>query len=299
MRIKASWRLVLALAVASISGCTKPDSGEEDLPDVGNLKQFRTSCGTIFEGEEENPIEVKGATRAAATVAGPNLLSLALKRGPMLVKLHGVEAPEDSQARSAAQEWMRSLVAEGEVYFYIAEPDCTAVLDDGTQGAVGAVFSAKGRSFSEGLLKKGLGVPRTDVCQGSKLASCYRALVEQAATPTPVATPVPNGPATARGFILWKPVSDKDGRLAVHSEPYGTRVIVKGETGRNEGGGNGYGSLARFRSSGCGYGRNVRLELVLSDGSKHKFGNQEFATIPDGCQRWTVDPKGKAAINIK
>lgn len=299
MKIEASLRLFAALALVSIVGCTKPDSGEEDLPDTANLKQFRTSCGTIFEGEEQNPIEVKGSTRATATVAGPNLLSLALKRGPMLVKLHGVEAPEDSQARAAAQEWMRSLVSEGDVYFYIAEPDCIAVLDDGTQGAVGAVFSAKGRSFSESLLKNGLGLPRTDVCQGSKLASCYRALVEQVATPTPIATPVPNGPATARGFILWKPVSDKDGRLAVHSVPYGTKVVVKGETGRNEGAGNGYGSLARFRNSGCGYGKNVRFELVLSDGTKHKFGTQEFAVIPDGCRRWTVDPKGNAVINVK
>ena len=289
----------MALAVISVAGCTKSDSGEEDLPDTGNLKRFRTSCGTVFDGVAENPIEVKGSTRAAATVAGPNLLSLQTKRGPLLVKLHALDAPDSSEDKAAAEQWLRSLVAEGDVYFYIAEPECTAVLDDGTQGAVGALFSAKGRSFSESLLKKGLGKPTTDVCSGSKLVSCYRALSEPAATPTPIVTPAPSGPATARGFILWKPVSDKDGRLAVHSVPYGTRVVVKGESGRNEGSGNGYGSLARFRNSGCGYGRNVRLELVLSDGSKHKFGNQDFAIIPDGCQRWTVDPNGRAAINVK
>lgn len=293
--------LLCGLTLVAV-GCTKPDSGEDDTdspekPTV-TLSSFRTSCGTIFKGQEENPISAKDGKRGTATVVGPNLLSMSGKKGSQLIKLHGLDVPYSKETREKAEAWLNSLVAEGEVYFYQAEPDCTVTLDDGTEGAVGALFSAKGKSFSESLLKKGFGQPTTDVCLGSRLASCYRALAEEAA-PTPTPYPEFQGPSRAAGFILWKPVSDSDGRLAVHSVPYGTTVVVEGQKGRNQGAGNGYGSLARFSKPGCGYGQSVRLELVLSDGTNHMFGDNDFAVIPDGCKRWLIDQNGNVKADSK
>jgi hypothetical protein len=77
-------------------------------------------------------------------------------------------------------------------------------------------------------------------------------------------------------------------------------VVVEGENGRNAGPGNGYGSLARFRKNGCGYGKNVRLRLVMSDGSDYVFKNgNDYAVIPNGCSRWVVGTDGKAKPNRK
>lgn len=298
----AQFSLGLSLALLAVVGCTKQDSSgslEDLVSSTGEPKAFRTSCNTVFKGKEENPIDAGDAKRAVATVVGPNLISLATKNGPLLVKLHGLDVPKDTAAKAAAEAWLGTLVSEGDVYFYPAEPDCTAILDDGTEGAVGAVFSGKGRSFAETLLKKGLGNPTTDVCQGKLISSCYNALNEQVTpTPTPVAASA-SGVGSAAGFMLWKPISASTGKLAVHSLPYGTNVVVDGETGRNQGGGNGYGSLARFKKAGCSYGKNVKLQLELSDGSNYMFGTKDYAVIPDGCQRWLVDKNGKASINKK
>jgi hypothetical protein len=223
-----------------------------------------------------------------------------MKKREQLIKLHGIDVPALGSQRAVAQEVIASLSLQGDGYFYAAEPDCSINLEDGTQGIVGHLFSANGKSFAEELIKKNAAIVSTDVCQGFKVSPCYRALAEQSIPPTPtIEIPEYEGPATAKGFILWKPISDSDGRLAVHSVPYGTSVRVEGEMGRNQGGGNGYGSLARFRKTGCSYGKNVKLELILSGGEKHTFKDKTFATIPDGCRRWLISSNGTAKPDKK
>jgi len=297
---------VLAFAV----GCTKEDSGEDgdssgtdNAPDNAtvNIDEFRTSCGTVFKGQEQNPISADDARRGTVRVVGPNLVAMQGKRGEELIKIHGIDVPSGEEKRDQSEQLLESLSGEGEVYFYPAEPECTVTLEDGSEVTVGHLFSARGKSFSESLLKRGFGEASTDVCQGVLISGCYRALEEEAApTPTPTPEPEFEGPSTPAGFILWKPVSDNDGRLAIHSVPYGTTVVVEGETGRNSGPGNGYGSLARFRKSGCSYGKNVRVELITSDGSNFVFKNKnDFAIIPDGCRRWVIGTDGKAKPNSK
>jgi hypothetical protein len=310
MKRSALFSVILAGSVLLAAGCTKEDSGEDAGGDgnSGNpgssnvtLDEFRTSCGTVFKGRLENPVSADDARRGTVRVVGPNLIAMKNKRGEELIKLHGIDVPFSSEKRSQAEALLESLSGEGEVYFYPAEPDCTVTLEDGTEGIVGHVFSAKGKSFAETLLKRGFGETSTDVCGGTLVSSCYRALEEEG-QPTPTPTPEPEfeGPSTPAGFILWKPVSDSDGRLAVHSVPFGTSVIVEGERGRNFGPGNGYGSLARFRKSGCGYGRNVRIKLISSNGTAFVFKNgEDSAVIPDGCQRWVVGTDGKAKPNKK
>jgi hypothetical protein len=302
MRHNKFFSLFLAgvLLVAAV-GCTKDDSGEDDSGDSGDPPAsitLRTSCGTVFKARLENPPEEDDAERGTVRYVGPNLVAMQRKRGEQLIKIHGLDVPFSAEARAGSQSLISSLSSEGEVHFFPAEPDCTTMLEDGTEGIVGHLFSSTGKSFAEQLLKRGFGQPATDVCQGALISSCYRALAEDAITPTPTPPPF-EGPATPAGFILWKPVSDNDGRLAVHSVPFGTSVIVDGETGTNRGPGNGYGSLARFRKSGCSYGRNVKVALVLSGGSRHQFKDKDHAVIPDGCKRYVIDENGKVSENRK
>jgi hypothetical protein len=298
---------VIVASLVTFIGCTKEDSGSDSTPSrssqgssTASEPTLRTSCGTIFKGELINPPNRKDASRGSLTYIGPNLILMKMKKREQLIKLHGIDVPALSSQRVVAQELVSSLSLKGDGYFFAAEPDCSIPLEDGTQGIVGHLFSADGKSFAEELIKKNAAVVTTDVCQGFKVSPCYRALAEQSVPPTPtIEIPEYEGPSTPAGFILWKPVSDSDGRLAVHSVPYGTSVRVEGETGRNKGGGNGYGSLARFRKAGCSYGKNVKLELILSGGEKHTFKDKTFATIPDGCRRWLISSNGTAKADNK
>lgn len=285
-----------------MSACTKSDSGSSDSPISDEvIEGFRTECGTVLGDKLYNPVKPSEGDRARARVVGPNLVAIKRTRVEELVKLHGIDVPGSMEQRNGSEALLESLSAEGEVYFYHADRRCTTRLDDGTNGLIGQLFSASGKSFSEELIKAGYADVGTDVCNGELIGSCYRALLEDSITPTPTPTPFPElqGPSQPAGFILWKPISDNDGRLAIHSVPFGTTVRVKNETGTNRGPGNGYGSLARFKKSGCNYGRNPRIELILSDGSRFMFGDKPYATVPDGCQRWVVNERGKATLNRK
>lgn len=304
--ISALYAITLSLAMLAASGCTKEGgSGDSNTPDNDSIggrptsTEFRTECGVVMGGKLYNPVKPKDGDRAPARIVGPNLV--AIKKGSRedLIKLHGLDVPGDLNQRNGAEALLERLSKEGDVYFYQVDKSCRTTLDNSTNGIVGQLFSSNGKSFSEELIKAGVADVGTDVCNGDLIGPCYRALLEDSITPTPTPAPEYSGPSTPAGFILWKPVSDSDGRLAVHSTPFGTTVVVKGETGRNRGPGNDYGSLARFSKNGCGYGKNVRLELILSDGSKFLFGSKPYATIPDGCSRFVVDQKGKVTANRK
>jgi hypothetical protein len=273
-----------------LSGCTKDDSGS-DTPESpaggGAIGNFRTNCGTVFNGSLENPVDPDDGQRGALRYIGANLVSIKLKTGDQLIKLHGLDAPYEEFKRRGAETVINELIAEGDGFFYKAERDCDVTLDDGGQGIIGHIFSARGTSFSETLINKGYAKVGYDSCQGSLISSCYSALEEE----------VSNEIAGELEEFLWKPVSDSNGKLAVHSSPYETTVIVNGETGTNQGPGNGYGSLARFTKSGCAYGA-ARVRVVNSEGAAFLYKGQAEFTIPDGCQRWklkngTISPDRK------
>lgn len=303
-----NFRIAAFVLVACLgNGCTKEDSSSgsgTSKATQGDTRTaeptLRTSCDTVFNGTRVNPPNRKDASRGSLTYIGPNLVLMKMKKREQLIKLHAVDVPTLGSQRAVAEQVITALAAKGDGYFFPAEPDCLINLEDGTQGIVGHLFSADGKSFAEELIKKNAAVVTTDVCQGFLVSPCYRALAEEFAPPTPTATiPEYEGPATAKGFILWKPVSDSNGRLAVHSVPYGASVRVEGELGRDQGAGNGYGSLARFRKPGCGYGKNVKLELLLPGGEKHTFKDKTFATVPDGCRRWLISSNGTAKPDSK
>ena len=95
-----------------------------------------------------------------------------------------------------------------------------------------------------------------------------------------------NTDAIARGVghkFLWKPASDSNGKLAVHTPNnlHVTSITVGGETKtKPDGIGNGYRPLWRFGKAGGSYGAPVPVAMKLADGRSYT------ATIPNGGQRW-------------
>jgi hypothetical protein len=226
-----------------------------------------------------NPPSSGDGIRARVDVLGPNLLSVKLSSGPLLVKLQSLGTPFDRSSHASATSMLEQLAREGESLFIPANADCSASIGRGSVGALGQVFSASGKSFSESLINRSLASVTSDPCGGNLLTTCYRALQEEAQ----------RNFAGEVGRLLWKPISDSDGNLAIHTEPSGTTVIVNGETGRNQGGGNGYGSLARFPKPGCAYGPNVRVEVLNRNGAKYSVNGSTTITIPNGCNRYCVN----------
>jgi hypothetical protein len=270
--------LLLGLVLLS-TGCTKDDSGGSggngNPSDGGATGNFRTSCGTVLNGSLQNPVDPGDGVSGPLRYIGPNLISIELRTGPQLVKLHGLDEPYEDWKRSGAEALLNSLISEGNGYYYSAGVDCAFSLSDGGRGVIGHLFSATGKSFSESLIKKGYANPRYDSCNGDLISSCYTALAEETA----------NEIAGEIEAFLWKPISDSTGKLAIHTSPYDTIVIVNGETGTNQGSGNGYGSLARFSKPGCAYGA-ATVRVVNERGAAYLFNGQSEIKIPNGCDRW-------------
>jgi len=146
---------------------------------------------------------------------------------------------------------------------------------DDSGAFVGAVFNSEGENLAEALVRGGLAEPRTeDICNGSRIGQCFASIAN-------------SDPVTAGELdtFLWKPVSDSDGKLAIHTGPFGTTVIVSGETGRNQGPGNGFGSLARFNRPGCGY-PGATVQVLNSEGLPYTLGGKTTIAIPSPCSRY-------------
>ena len=272
--------LTAATLLTAVTACTKQDSDDSGGSGGGgeNPKSaFQTSCGTVIGGKLRNPASPSDGFRSAVTVLGANLVSVNLPSGPLLVKLHGLGAPSDDAKAASAQTILKSLATQ-EGIFIPADSGCTTG-SGSSSGALGQMFTASGESYSEALLSRGLADVREDPCGGELIDSCYDALEEEASKKF----------AGEIGRLLWKPVSDSNGRLAVHTEPYGASVKVNGELGTNQGAGNGYGSLARFTKAGCAYGGNVQVQVFNEAGAAYTFNGSTTITIPNGCSRTCLE----------
>jgi hypothetical protein len=282
------WRTISCLALLTLlSACTKTGEDEQGSPTTGGGSgpkvsgAFATNCGTVVNGKLKNPASAGDGFRSPIKVMGANLLSITLPTGPLMVKLHGLSAPSSSSKASAAQSTLEGLAALEDGIFIPADSDCTARLGNGSQGAFGQVFTASGRSYSELLVEQGLAQVSSDACGGELLTPCYKALQENSDKKV----------AGEIGRLLWKPISDSTGKLAVHTGPFGVTVKVSGEEGKAQGGGNGYGDLARFSKPGCGYGANVQVQVFNSQGAAYTFNGSTTITIPNGCQRYCIEGK--------
>jgi hypothetical protein len=277
----------LSLLATTVVGCTKEDSdssGSSSSSASSSTTPFRTDCGTVIDNALVNPVKTKNGILGKVTVAGPNLLVMTTENdGEFLVKLQSLGVPYGDAEQSGSESMLENLAKE-DAYFFKASDDCTTSVGQGQTGFIGQLFTASGKSYSETLLNNGYGKTSGDPCGGSLLTSCYRALQEDAESKT----------AGELEAFLWKPVSDSNGKLAIHSSPSDTTVIIGGETGTTQGGGNGYAQLGRFSKPGCGYGKNVRVTVVNSKGVPYRINGQDFLTVPDGCGRYCL--KGGAIV---
>lgn len=277
--------LLLTTLLLIASSCTKPgeDSGSDPSPGGnGGAKAsgaFATNCGTVVGGKVKNPASGDDGFRSPIKVLGPNLLSVTLPTGPLMVKLHGLGSPGNNSKAEAARSALEGLAAAEEGIFIPADSECTASLGNGNQGAFGQVFTASGKSYSEILIERGLSQVSSDPCGGDLISSCYRDLEEE--TSKKIAGEI--------GRLLWKPISDSTGKLAVHTGPANATVRVSSEEGLRQGGGNGYGDLSRFSKPGCSYGANVKLQVFNSEGAAYTFNGSTTITIPNGCQRYCLE----------
>lgn len=270
--------LSLAFTLTVASGCVKKEDDSSDgSSDTAKLDPFRTDCGTVSEASLKNPVDPKGGMTGRVTVAGPNLLIMTpTKGGQILIKFHALGVPYNEALQNGAKKVLQELAKEDAVFFP-ASKTCTTTISTST-GMVGQVFTASGKSYSETLLNQGYGRVEGDGCDASLIYSCYSALQEKAAQ---------NFAGEVEAF-LWKPISDSNGKLAIHSTPADTVVTVNGETGQDFGGGNGYANLTRFSKPGCSYGKNVTVKLTNSSGATYRVNGKTTITIPDGCQRYCL-----------
>jgi hypothetical protein len=273
--------LSLAFILTFATGCVKK---EDDSSNSGSeqssqptTKPFATDCGTVVNASLKNPVDPKGAMRGRVTVAGPNLLVMTpTTGGQILIKFHALGVPYNQALQDGAKRTLQELAKEDAVFFP-ASKTCTTTVSTST-GMVGQVFTASGKSYSETLLNQGYGRVEGDGCDASLIYPCYAALQEQAAQ---------NFAGEVEAF-LWKPISDSNGKLAIHSTPADTVVTVNGETGQDFSGGNGYANLTRFSKPGCSYGKNVTVKLTNSKGAPYRVNGKTSITIPDGCQRYCL-----------
>jgi len=90
--------------------------------------------------------------------------------------------------------------------------------------------------------------------------------------------------------FLWKPRSERDGKLTVLVNPTNVRIEVTGaisETLINSGPSNGRGTTGRSTvNQGCNYGANISVEFFDSVGRRILVADgRTSVTIPNGCNR--------------
>jgi hypothetical protein len=271
----------LTILAFAATGCTTEDDGSSSSTSssaTATTNPFTTDCSTVIDGSLVNPVKKKDGILGKVSVAGPNLLVMTTEKdGDFLVKLHSLGVPYNDAEQAGAERLLEDLAKE-DAYFFKASDDCTTSVGQGQTGYIGQLFTTSGKSYSETLLKKAYGKTSGDPCSGSLLTTCYRALQEDAEAST----------AGELEAFLWKPVSDSNGKLAIHSSPSDTIIKIGGETGTTQGGGNGYAQLGRFSKPGCAYGKNIQVKAYNSKGAPYRINGNDYLTIPDGCGRYCL-----------
>ncbi|MCB0332131.1 MAG: hypothetical protein KDD55_01460 [Bdellovibrionales bacterium] len=261
--------------IALLSGCTKPTSEENQESTSGDNRTYTTSCGTVHNGKNKNPVsEDDGEIVVISQVAGSNSVVIERENGPQLVKLIGLSNDLSPIQRTLAENVLKDNL--GSAIFYPSQSGCTVNIGAG-EGTVGTLINvATGESLSEELLVAGAAKPKADSeCQSDSLLGCFAALEDSA-------TPVTGGPVSD---FIWKPSAEKDGNLVVLLNPSSATVFVNGQALRNTGYSNGRGTTARANKSGCAFGSNITVEAVDSQGRALLFKGKTSLSIANGCNR--------------
>lgn len=247
------------------------DNGEDGT-------EITLHCGVVQGEDVDDTVSTSdGIPVQIEAVTGPNQVIYIeendIEATPQLLKLQGISGAEEGE-RQFAVEYLESLTNR-RLYLFLADEECEAVVEGGGVARVGTLINGSGESVNEQLVRTGfVAVEGVDSCNVDQISGCLNALKE-------------SSPITAGELdeLLWKPVSDSNSNLAVHTGPSNTHVIVNGEVGVDQGGGNGFGSLARFSQSGCSYGQ-ARVQVIDGDsGFPYTVNGSTTILIPNGCQR--------------
>lgn len=283
--------------IVGLLGCTKGGSdGQSELSSgdsssVGSLSceggELCSVCGSWVDNLLINNIDPATAELVNVEAIDADLVSITRLTGleagnKTLVKLQGLTADGVSVVK---RERARDTIDENgfNALFVDGGSNCSIVLPDGGKGVVGQIFTSSGTNLGELLIQKGFALPdAADSCGGQALAGCLSGLEVEEEFSNSVVTK-----------FLWKPISESDGRLAIHSSPFNTTVRVTGalsETRPSVGPGNGFGSLSRFSKPGCSYGNSVKVEFFDNMERRIKINNGDnFITVPSGCSRFEQD----------
>jgi len=283
---------ILFFSALILNACTETGGGGSSDGESGSSSSsssggdgVTTRCGAIANGTYKNPISANdGVAVRFISTSGPNLVVVqSATSGPQLVRLHGVASTVVGVAGSA-QSAIERFSVDG-LFFVSAGSSCVEATAAG-QAQIGSLFNSAGAGLAEALAAAGVVRSNVaDTCGGDRIGICLKALEE---TPPPETVT-----AGELARFLWKPQSDSDGKLAVQTAPFKSTIVVNGETGTNQGSGNGYGSLARFSKSGCAYG-SARVKVLNSKGLPFTVGGQTTFTVSNGCGRFCVeDSSGK------
>ena len=262
--MKKATLLLLSTALFALS-CSSSGSGD----DSGAVAP--TTCGTIVKGKYKNPIsDGDGEVVFFVSASKSNLLTVQNQNGEdFQVRLLGIT--DEPQSRLfTARNVISSFAFDGLLFVPAGCTDASA-----GNAQIGSVFNRAGENLAETLASNGVATANaSDICSGGQIGQC---LLTIANTNT-----INSGPLSS---FLWKPVADSDGNLAIHTGPFGTTVLVNGVAGRNQGPGNGYGSLARFSSPGCAYG-GAKIEVLDSQGLPYTVGGKTSFSVPNPCGRF-------------
>ncbi len=269
--------LVSLLLILTVCSCTSGSGGGEDRSESESPStsgEAVLNCGAVKDNKLINPVkESDGEVVQIVKAADQNALIVRIATGgEVLIKLHGVDS-QPSAFRETAISFLNNYAGQPALLIRAGD-NCPAITLGGGIGQSGQLVLASGVSVAEDLIRTGFATASSgDSCSGSLVSGCFTALYES--------KPFTAGPLDS---FLWKPVSDSNGNLAIHTGPYGTIVTVNGEVGENQGGGNGYGSLARFSKPGCAYS-NPQIVVRSSEGLVYSVGGHTSFTVGSPCNR--------------
>ncbi|MDZ4787048.1 MAG: hypothetical protein SGJ02_13325 [bacterium] len=279
---------IIISSLLIISGCTKSPDDSSSSSDSFNsnidASAARVRCGVFTDDEFQSDVPFNSAEPVKVRALSSDLVIITRTTGEdintkQLVKLQGITTSGLSSGKISRGVDLIEQNASFDALFLAAGEGCSVTVNGGGQGVFGHLFTSDLKSINEMLLEKGLALPETGICGGDSLAGCYAGIEVQEEISDQVID-----------HVLWKPVSDSDGKLVVLSSAFDVNVSVEGSissmAGKRIGPGNGFGESSRFPYAGCAYGSNIKLTFTdLQDRIVPLANGETSVAIPNGCQR--------------
>lgn len=258
---------------------SKSDSSQSSSSSSSNSGTLSTSCGLSIDGTlQKNPKIapfIKG--RLSDVVSAELYIFSSVEDGTKyLLKLPAVA---DNGTSNEQRYYIKNLInSAGTVDIYRTREDCVVEVPGGGKAFIANIVLGNGKVLAEELLKTGHVKVDEIVCENQGLISCYNSIYK-----SDYGTNIGNQVVSN---FLWKPVSDKDGKLTVLLNPGSVDVYVGSEKLYHSGSGNGRATIVRGNKPGCNYPAPIRVKVLEHNGKLVAFpGGKSYYEIPNGCKR--------------